>query len=478
PYQLKTRLQHEIVRIICEVEPERPSTAVSREEEVLTRDGTTRVITPEDVARKREGPLEKLRRRLRGELDNILLKALQKAPRRRYASVEQFSEDLQRYLDGMPVIARPDTWRYRASRFVGRHRVGVATAALILLLLIGGVAGTTWQWRKARAAESVAERRAEQFGKIVDSYIDELKGALKKTEGGTAARRVLAATALKASEQLQSEGSNDPVVRRKLARVFMLLGEVQGGVRSSNEGAGDEALASFDKALNIRRELAASARSDATLKCELASSHFEVGTLLQKSKRDNEALNHYHEAQALSRSVLKDHADDREASRILSAALINEADALVRTEKLDDARKLIEESVLIRRHLAEAIPQDPVLRRDLSTGEIRLGRWYETAGQFDAALSHYHSALSIREKLRADKADATSRRDVVMAHESIGRVQMRLGQPSEADRELRLALKGAQELSDTDSADQRINSEDIPRIRRTLKELNHGNEGE
>src|SRR5207237_9854470 len=94
---------------------------------------------------------------LKGDLDNIALMALRKDPARRYQSVGQFSADIQRHLDGLPVIARKDTVAYRTSKFVKRHPFGVAAAALILLSLVGGMVTTTWQAQAARHEKAKAE---------------------------------------------------------------------------------------------------------------------------------------------------------------------------------------------------------------------------------------------------------------------------------------------------------------------------------
>ena len=136
PYRLASRLRQEIEHAICEEEPERPSTAVSAVEEVRSADGTTRKITPDMVSRDRRMAVARLRRRLAGDLDNMVLMALKKDPAQRYASAEQFSEDMRRHLAGLPVQARPDTVGYRASKFVRRHRWGVSMAAVIVLLLM------------------------------------------------------------------------------------------------------------------------------------------------------------------------------------------------------------------------------------------------------------------------------------------------------------------------------------------------------
>ena len=101
-------------------------------------------------------------RRLDAELDAIVLMALRKEAGRRYATVEALSEDLRRYLAGLPVLARPDAVSYRARKFVERHRAGVALTAAALVLLAAFAVGTAWQAQIARAAQARAEREAAE----------------------------------------------------------------------------------------------------------------------------------------------------------------------------------------------------------------------------------------------------------------------------------------------------------------------------
>src|SRR5690606_6761057 len=103
-----------------------------------------------------------LRRRLRGDLDTITGTALRKDPKRRYASVEQLSGDIDRHLSGLPVLARPDTFGYRAAKFLRRHRTGVAAAAAVAVSLMVGLAVALSGMVRARAAEqrAIAEAAA------------------------------------------------------------------------------------------------------------------------------------------------------------------------------------------------------------------------------------------------------------------------------------------------------------------------------
>jgi serine/threonine-protein kinase len=137
PYRLKTRTPEEISRAITIQEPERPSSAVTKVDHPQSS-----ILNP---------------RSLRGDLDNIVLMAMRKDPARRYASVGQFSEDIRRHLAGLPVVARKDTVSYRAGKFVNRHRIGVAAAALILLSLVGGIIATLIQVQTAHRERARAE---------------------------------------------------------------------------------------------------------------------------------------------------------------------------------------------------------------------------------------------------------------------------------------------------------------------------------
>ncbi len=114
----------------------------------------------DQVASGRRSSPGKLRRRLRGDLDTIVAKALRKEPQRRYLSVEQLAEDLRRHRDGRPIAARADSGFYRAGRFVARHRAAVAAGVLVMLALVAGLISTVFQMRRARLEQARTEQVA------------------------------------------------------------------------------------------------------------------------------------------------------------------------------------------------------------------------------------------------------------------------------------------------------------------------------
>jgi serine/threonine protein kinase len=139
PYRMRSRVFHEIVRVICEEPPTRPSTAVTQAGEMAQGSGQKPItLTPEMIGRARDASPAELRRQLSGDLDNVLLKSLSKEPLARYRSAEQFSEDIQRHLAQQPVLARGDTLSYRIGRFLQRYRIWVLIAAAIAAALATG----------------------------------------------------------------------------------------------------------------------------------------------------------------------------------------------------------------------------------------------------------------------------------------------------------------------------------------------------
>ncbi len=162
PYKLKHQTPAEVERAICEQEPEKPSTAVNRVENEDRPDGTTLSRTPQLVSASREGQPEKLCRRLKGDLDNIVLMALQKEPLRRYLSVQEFSDDVQRHLQHRPVSARRSTVAYRSWKFVRRHKSEVIAGTMMVTVVLAALAYTIWEQRRAteRARADLTSQRS------------------------------------------------------------------------------------------------------------------------------------------------------------------------------------------------------------------------------------------------------------------------------------------------------------------------------
>ena len=282
PFKLKSRIEQHIIDVICNSEPEKPSTAVTHAEEVQTGDGETVTLTPEKIAATRDGVPTRLKRRLSGDVDNIVLKAMHRAPGRRYPSAAELSADIERHLDGLPVAARPDSFVYVAGKFVQRHRAGVLAASVAAACVLGGVglAGYQWQERRAQAQIAATERTEKEKQKeLAESVLRQLDGItagftrelltdLRKVEGATAASSLVATTSLKVLEELRARFPDDPAFARRLARGYSSLAQVQGGLRRPSEGDTEGALALATKAVEMQQAALAASPRDRDMRRE------------------------------------------------------------------------------------------------------------------------------------------------------------------------------------------------------------------
>ena len=219
PYHLGGRRPEEIERAICEETPERPSVAIDRVESI----NAPGALTPQSVSAARDTTPEKLRRSLQGDLDNIVLMALRKEPERRYSSVEQLSEDLRRHLEGLPVQAHPDTWRYRAGKFVRRRRATVAAAALIVISLLGGIAATSWQARVARSERDRARLQQAKADRI-NAFLQDMLGFSDTRSGSPNIKKGHDATLADmldvAGPRAEKELEDQPAVKAEMLRTI------------------------------------------------------------------------------------------------------------------------------------------------------------------------------------------------------------------------------------------------------------------
>ncbi len=283
PYRLEHRTPQDVAVAVRTSDPDRPSTAVSG-------DGTP--------ATSEAGSTQKLQRRLRGDLDTIVLAALRKEPQRRYQSVEQFAADIRRHLDGLPVLARPDTFRYRAGKFVHRNRVPVAAGTLVVLALIGGTVATAWQAREARAAQERAERRFNDVRKLANTVLFDYHDAIKDLRGATPVRERLVRDALGYLDGLAREQEGDPTLQRELASAYRRVGDLQGG---DPKALGDSkgAVESYTKALRILEELYRADSTDVGIRTDLAVLALDVGKMVWERGDLAAGLTHARRARAI-----------------------------------------------------------------------------------------------------------------------------------------------------------------------------------
>jgi eukaryotic-like serine/threonine-protein kinase len=309
PYALESRSPQDIAKAVCDAEPLKPSVIVRRRGDVSRSDDTQLALTPEIVSSARSVKAEKLRRQLAGDLDNIVLMALRKEPQRRYASVEQFSQDIRRHLENLPVVARADTLRYRTSKFLARHKGGMAAAAAVLVTLLVGMAVTVREARIARQQAEVArmqrvraERRFNDVRNLANSLLFDIHDSIVNLPGATAARKVLVDRAVQYLDSLAQEAAEDPGLQREVASAYERLGDLQDKPLSASSSLGDEvaAMQSYNKSLNLREKLARTNQANAADAVSLARIHRLIANAEADSGDVSTALEHAKRALAIS----------------------------------------------------------------------------------------------------------------------------------------------------------------------------------
>ncbi len=345
PYSLGGLSSFEAAQAICAAPPAKPSSAAPA-----------------------------LRKTLDGDLDNILLKALHKDPERRYASAEQFSEDIQRHLSGAPVLARADTVRYRAAKFARRHSIGLAAVAAILALLAGGFAATLWQYRVAQAQSAKAERRFNDVRHLANSLLFEVYDSIRDLPGSTPARKIIVGRALEYLDSLAKEAGGDDGLRRELATAYDRVGDVQGGYRSANLGDTAGALSSYRKALAIRESLAASDPNNAALLRDLVPSHGKVGDLLGLAGNWKEAMDHSRRLVDIAESLNRLSPGDPRNQRLLATAYLDYGYKQGLAGDWTNGLAMSQKAIPLLVRLAAAEPGDRRIRRTLSLAYLRAGR--------------------------------------------------------------------------------------------------------
>jgi serine/threonine-protein kinase len=237
PYRLTTRSPQQLAELICERDPERPSVVIGRASE-----------TARSVAATHDTTIDRLQRALRGDLDEIVLKALRKEAGRRYGSAELLAQDITRHLEGLPVLAQRGSRRYRATKFIRRHRVEAAAVAVVSLSLLTGAGLAFWQASVARterdrAAAALVQveqtlEQAQEMSRFLTSLFEASEPA--GTSGAELSARDLLRRGIRRAEEL----GNQPIVQ---AAMFDVLGRVQNSL-----GEFADARRLFERALELR----------------------------------------------------------------------------------------------------------------------------------------------------------------------------------------------------------------------------------
>ena len=395
PYMLEGKTTSEIARIIAEQPPMRPSSAVIQR-------GEDEAASDTDLSIARQSSSERLQRRLKGDLDTIVLKTLRKEPERRYSSAAELAEDLKRYLAGLPVKARPDTAGYRLHKFARRHWAGVAAAVAFVVLLTGFAIAMTLQQAETARQRDRAEQELAKAETVTDFLMDLFEANQpSEARGDTITARELLERGLERMEALEEQ----PEVQ---TRMLLLVGRIY-----RNLGEYGKAAPLMEQALAERRRFLDPNHED------VATSLYHLATLRMDQGRFEEATQLAQEALALHRTLPGDQ----------HAAVATDLYLLATLEKhqgnYDEAEALFTELIALERNRYGA--DDMRLARTLHN----FGRLLSEKADYEASATQYREALAIYRKVHGPDHP-----DVIVIMNSLGVALSRNGQHEEAERML------------------------------------------
>ncbi|MBS1823820.1 MAG: serine/threonine protein kinase [Acidobacteria bacterium] len=428
------------------------------------------------------------------ELESIAAMALRKEPERRYASVEQLADDIRRYLDGRPVLAFPDSFRYRATRWIKRHRTAAIAAAIAVIGLLSGLAVALYQAQVARSHAARAERRFNEVRKLAKAILFEHYDLIRELPGTTRAKESMARVSQEYLNSLAGE-ADDPQLILELANAYRRLAEVQGAPGAPNLGQAQQAIANFRKAIELFDRLPAPQWNNPQVLDASISALWRLSRIMQNEGKYDEATQLATRQTALAQRLYELQPNGSNAAfqyltaqRALSTLALRRGDvaAAVRNAEravelgdqivrenatpqllgakaanyqvlaesvwkqgnLPRARELYEKYVQLFADLAARKPDEQYFTHSLYYGHLKLGKIHAefhrlNLGDSVKAESHCREYLNWAQRmLQADPADALAQESINFGRVCTG-VAIAVRKPKDALPYLQDALRAS-----------------------------------
>jgi serine/threonine protein kinase len=347
---------------------------------------------------------------LRGDLDNIVLKALRKEPERRYSSAENLAEDISRYREGLPVYARPNTFSYRAEKFIKRNRLAVGAGSLLVLAIIGGIIATLWQARVAQAERAKAERRFGDVRKLANSYLFDIFPEIEDLEGSLKAREKILKTALEYLDSLSQEAEGDLELQLELATAYEKIGEVQGAVNIPNLGDINAGLDNYKKAQKLREAVFKVNPKDSKNKEALSRNYQVTAQTLMWNVDTALAADFFEKAIGLRRELVAEKPDSPDLQNRLAVLMSDYSAIAINNVENEKASKLLDESAKILKETIQNHPDHFNTRKALPRVLRAFSQLKSNLGDFDSALKNIDESVALTNELIKQKPEDYSLR--------------------------------------------------------------------
>jgi len=385
----------------------------------LQRAICTEETLPPSVAASRSDPT--LTKRLAGDLDIIILRAMQKDPDRRYESVEAFAEDIRRHLDHRPILARPDSLFYRSAKFIRRNRVAVAFGALAVGAMI---TGTVVSVRQAR----IAQQRFDQVRQLATTIVFDVESAIRELPGSLTARQLLAKNGVEYLDNLAQSSANDWELKRQLATAYLRMGEVQGGGINGNLGNPAAALASLQRAQFLLDEVVQHDPSNNDAQLERLTVITRLSNIQRQSGARADSLATVELGLRDADALVARQPDDMFLVEFSVVFHLDRGRLRQLAADLPGAAEDVGQAQALLQRMVAANPDRREVHSNLAAAFARMGAIQSQLGALDKALANYRSGVAELEGQVARFPDREhAKREMLLAYAHVGDV---LGNPA------------------------------------------------
>ncbi len=397
-----------------------------------------------------------LARHLSGELDNILMRALETEPQRRYESAALFADDLRRYLLHEPVRARPQTWRYRARKFVQRNQGKVAAAAVLLVVLAGALAVSL---REAY----VANARLAQVRGLANKLVFDVHDAIHDLPGATRARQVIVQTAITYLDSVTTAVRGDAQAEGELASAYRRLGDAQGNAVGANLGDPAGALVSYQKALALLENIVRRKPSDSPAQTERLVLYHRIGSLQAYTGKMTDALQTFQNGIHIGTPMIA--SGDNSFKSALADLYIESCDAKRNMGNDQGSLQDASEALRLYGEIEASGTATPAMLQSLATADEAVGMAEGKMGRLQDALRYYREGTRQMETLAAaEPHNASLRRDLMLAFGHVADVSgnpnlENLGDRRGALQAYRRAAEIGKELYEADPANEQAGAD-------------------
>jgi serine/threonine protein kinase/tetratricopeptide (TPR) repeat protein len=380
--QLRAVAFDEMLRMIREAEPQSPSTRAS----TLAQAALSTVCEARGIA-----PAE-LCQRLRGELDWIVMKCLDKDRDCRYQTSDSLARDIERYLADEPVLACPPSARYRIRKFARRNRVVLIAGSLVTAaLIVGTTASALWAMRAIDAERSADDARTKaeaSFQKarqaVDDMYTQVAERWLAHQPQMEPVQRQFLEKALQFYTNFASQTGSEPSVRFETARAYRRIAEIQHRL-----GQPAQAEDAFRQAIQYTQALANEFPSESAYRVELTASLHKLGVLFGDTGRSDEEEKVHRRALAIDEALLAEAPRAAAYRRDAGRGHWYLGQALLALQRYPEANRELRSALVVQQELVREFPTNPEYRHHLAQSHLRLGLTLRNLGRFE----EYHEAL-------------------------------------------------------------------------------------